>query len=560
VDTRGAEHKAREPQIRVLEEEARLKREQEARRGKAIGGEVAGGEIIGEESVQKAPVYNKCQYLYFRYVNPWIRPVIINVVVIYIYCVLLSIVTWRNANYFQQTHDYPRPPMIHPMRRPTDGWRPLILADWMYDLIPAPVYEGPSFQLTKLWVDFAVCIPVGAIFIVCLARKDIIRLTEYAAYTCCLFGIMYCTKILTNYPSPSGLDPSCTNPQHLTLGTWIFSNLTTDYCGDQMFSGHTLNTLLPLLMLNRIWYDWVGWDFRLPLQTRQKGPYGNRSHRGVKESAVQNPRRSENGELATTSGVDNVEPLERPRTVSTNNLSQSQEAIEHSSDAGSSSSSSGSSSSSEIGHRDSGNFNDQVNGYVEECDNRDNRSHQLSQEHNESERVIPIKDSHLYNIIDHDPFHSSVVRTYHVAEPLPFHNEEANYTDNNSDYFMSRRNYRRSPPFVLRNPRCIWCLLLLWRIVIVLWMVALGLALLRVRQHYSSDIITSIIVTILVSHNQRLGQTLVRFFYRPNFWNYRRTGFFSLVDLEPPFTKQQVSYYERLRFVGRGGGGSIFKP
>jgi hypothetical protein len=230
---------------------------------------------------------------------------------------------------------------------------------------------------------------------------------------------MYFTKIITLYPA-SELTESCLRADHRVLGTWVFKEVgTTDFCGDQMFSGHTNNTLLPMIILTRILYDIIGWDFR----------------------------------------------LRKPK----------------------------------------------------------------------------------------DDYHTEdYTRVYAVAETAPA--VHPTFTDNNHDIWFHPRplgggKWRDNRALVV----LVWSLVVFWRIAKWVIFAVFAYGLLRIRQHYTADILVSVIVQIFVLTNTRYMQALVRWIYRPNYWNYKRTGLFTFVKLRQPLTSEQVNYEERVDKVGRGG-------
>jgi hypothetical protein len=298
----------------------------------------------------------------------------------------------------------------------------LVLDDGLYHVIPRAPFNSPEYLRWKYYCDFCSFGFNCLVLIVCIVRRDVLRLLEQFGLHMTLYVLMYFTKVITLYPAPVFTE-GCMKPEHRELGMWVFKEVfTTDFCGDQMFSGHTNNTLLPLILFTRIIYDIVGWDFYL---RRRKDDY-------------------------------------------------------------------------------------------------------------------------------HEPEYSA---QYEVAESAPA--AHPTFTDANEDvWFHPRWDFREKSKIFYDNTPLrvvVWCLVTFWRIAKWVIMGFFVYGLLHIRQHYTADIFVSMIIQIILATNTRYVQSLVRWIYRPNYWNYKRMGLFNLVRLRQPLTPEQVNYEDRVAKLGRGG-------
>ena len=70
-------------------------------------------------------------------------------------------------------------------------------------------------------------------------RMDVIRWTEYIAIQWILFSFNALVHVSTTYPDAGGYQSSCIDPRKHVAGAWMWHWLSTAYCGDMMWSGHT---------------------------------------------------------------------------------------------------------------------------------------------------------------------------------------------------------------------------------------------------------------------------------------------------------------------------------
>ena len=91
-----------------------------------------------------------------------------------------------------------------------------------------------------------------------LIRMDMVRWSEYIAIQWILFSVNALVHVSTTYPDAGGYQSSCIDPDKHVAGAWMWHYITTAYCGDMMWSGHTQETLLPIIMIRRLMWDWLG--------------------------------------------------------------------------------------------------------------------------------------------------------------------------------------------------------------------------------------------------------------------------------------------------------------
>jgi hypothetical protein len=361
--------------------------------------------------------------LYYKYINPWIRIVVIGIPLLYLYSVLLSIATYRNARWRSETHDYPRPSIIHPIidNSLSPAFEPFIMPDLLFDVISPAKYPSSGFDSWQSFVDATAALFTVAFIVACICRRDMIRFAEYAGFQLEFFLIMIFTKILTNYPVSSGVTSSCRKGSDNSFNGWVASNFSFDYCGDQMFSGHTLNTVLPLIMLKRMLWDYLGWNF---------------SYSADKQAYLDQKEMQHIPQI----NADNVTNTNNPKINSSTSCF--------------------------------------------------------------------------------------------------FYNPIALYS---------------TPLWVQRHRHSVWLVVCFLRALAWFWTGLFVYGLLHIRQHYTADITVAIIVCCLLTSNTKIAHWNVRWFYRPNYWNYRETGVIPATKLTEFLNEEQLNYDIRVRKTGKGG-------
>lgn len=373
---------------------------------------------VSEVSKYTRPSYSRCAGIYYRYVNPWIRLLSL-IPILYFYSVLLNLTTYRDVKFQSQMANNTRPEMIHPIFDMSRNKTAFILPDVLYDVITPSPFPSAEYNSWKAFIDSSPGVWCSLAILFFIAQRNMLRLTEYTAIHMMLFVIQGFLKAFTNYPAPDGVQPSCNNPDYLVFGTWVFNNFTVDYCGDQMFSGHTSETVIAMILLRRLIWDYVGWGFA--------------------------------------------------RT-------EEQEAFNY------------------------------------ELIARQSRQYKLSQ--------VRIDDS--------------------------------SHHEGNEDFFFYEMDIYSTRKWVQRHRTLVWLAITSLRFVMLIWLFVFFYALLHNRQHYSADITVAVFMSNFICSCRTAQVLLIRWLYRPNYWNYLRTGLFP-VYLSEPLTCQQLNFERRMGRAGRGG-------
>ena len=193
---------------------------------------------------------SRCAYLWYRWVNPWCRMLLI-VVVLYLYVISSGVLTYRNNDFQDQmqrlvntvpnpsdpTATYPGdPPSTRPEREDDpsafpypylDGrtYVPFILRDLWFDFIPA--LQGDT---RVPWSNFADATPIiwnVIMLLMLLIRMDVVRWSEYIAIQWILFAVNALVHVSTTYPDATGYQSSCRDPDKHVSGGWMWHYVTT---------------------------------------------------------------------------------------------------------------------------------------------------------------------------------------------------------------------------------------------------------------------------------------------------------------------------------------------
>jgi hypothetical protein len=374
----------------------------------------------------------QCLSYYYRYINPWIRFLLI-LVALYLYSISSSVLTYRNNSFEEEMKSFGTAPGTYPLEEARDR-RWFILKDLMFEVIsPA---SGSVLQSLSCFADVSPLLFNCLLFMLLIARRDIIRFTEYSSIQIYMFLGNALVHIVTTLPDSHGLSETCIDRKYYSMGDWIYYTLTTSYCGDMLWSGHTANTLVPMIMIRRMIYDSIGWNISYKTSRYLQQNTSNR-----------------NSQLETIASTNEVET--REKFVSSN----------------------------------------------------------------EEERKANV----------------GAVAWQHDI------------------FFRTFNNSQENDQFVLRHIRLIWSGVTFIRMIFVFMFTALIYALIKIRYHYTVDIIVAIIVALLVSTNTQLIQALLRILYRPNYKNYKNNNPWSLVYLAGDLDEEQKEYEQRVRMAGIGG-------
>lgn len=365
------------------------------------------------------PKHSSCLKFYYHWINPWVRMLLI-VPVLYVYSIVLSVATYRNLLFQSQVENVPRPAITHPLYNLDRQSSPFILPDLLFDVIRPSPFPSLEYVRWKAFIDSSPGFWCVLVLVFFLAQRNIIRITEFLGIHIYLYIIQGLLKAFTNYPAASGVDESCYNKDHTVMGTWVVMNFSVDYCGDQMFSGHTSETLVAMILVRRMIWDYVGWGFA--------------------------------------------------RTAE--------------------------------------------------------------------------QEARNYDTIAQQAHEIKLART---------RIDNSTYAEGNTCMWFHSRDVNSAPPWVQKHRTLVWIVLSVLRFLMWFWFFLFMYALLHNRQHYSADIIVAVAMMLLLCTNGTILVATVRWFYRPDFWNYKKEGFFPRVYLKQPLTEEQLDYERRLTRVGRGG-------
>jgi len=201
---------------------------------------------------------------YTFYIRPALWMVVVLLISLYFFALMNNFATWL-TNHEADEYNYNPPSGLDTQRPASEQLTGTIgsggmfkLDDLTHRLIPQA--SGTSYTRWHLFVDYSLVIAMVVSVLFRFAMRDMVRLGEWAAVIIVLFILNGFVHVLTQYPDPWGSNGSCQDPDIRTYGSWIWNRFNTDYCGDQMWSGHTLNFIVALIMLRRVLYDLIGWD------------------------------------------------------------------------------------------------------------------------------------------------------------------------------------------------------------------------------------------------------------------------------------------------------------
>lgn len=171
--------------------------------------------------------------VYKKYINPWIRLLVI-LPILYLYSICSTILTYRHNKFQRELKCHKR----------------LVLPDLLFDLIPAASLQ--NFSQYQYFVDGTPLVTNLLFFVVCLRYKSKIHFVQYIVIQMVMFIGNSILHVVTTLPDSNGLNPACGNSMYKTLGFYMWYNFTTNFCGDMIWSGHTSNTLLAMILIVRI--------------------------------------------------------------------------------------------------------------------------------------------------------------------------------------------------------------------------------------------------------------------------------------------------------------------
>lgn len=208
----------------------------------------------------RASIWLRLQRFWVFYIRPWIFMLGAVLLVLYFFVVMNNIATWR-TNELADSRGY-LPAVGLDKNRPAAEQLPpdqiFILPDVMHNIFSAA--SGSSYLAWDYFVDMSLVVAIVVSLGLRLYQRDFVRLGEWAVIEVVMFGAGGILHALTVYPDPWGSNKSCQQTDHRSYGSWVWTNLTTEYCGDQMYSGHTFNFIVAVIMFRRSVYELLGWD------------------------------------------------------------------------------------------------------------------------------------------------------------------------------------------------------------------------------------------------------------------------------------------------------------
>jgi len=176
------------------------------------------------------------QTFYDDNVRPWIYILVFIVVILYIFLVSGNLTTYRNNSNSVFDMSFCNPLLArrqHRLQLPDLGfakWEP----------------QG------GFWMTFLTITPglaLGFLGLVVLYLRDIVFVTKIIWVEGIIMAIKAVAQVVTSLPDPYGKQGACTDEHFYTFGSWVFTRVSTEFCGDCIWSGHTFHTLFAILFI-----------------------------------------------------------------------------------------------------------------------------------------------------------------------------------------------------------------------------------------------------------------------------------------------------------------------
>jgi len=480
---------------------------------------------------------SRSSWLYYRWVNPWIRWLFI-IVILYVYALTSGVLTYRN-NVFQAEMQYllnikwkeayggdttTLPPSTRPTREEgesyqiyhdgqiytVDGYVPFILKDLWFEFIPAT--QG---SLRERWNGFVDSVPIIAnivMFLMLIARRDVIRLTEYIAIQMIMFSVNALVHVSTTYPDSAGQQSNCKDIDRQEYGSWMFRLITTSYCGDMLWSGHTANSIVPFIIIRRLMWDYIGWN--VTWSAADEAP----------NAETRNEYLSKHSQLF--SGWHNAHERNQLflQWMKANRVHDQRDAA--------------AASSQYTAPPATTNLESYAPSYPD--------ARPTAAQKGTADPEIVADELALQEHENHD-IHINVAAATAVGP------DQAPNTSSDVFFKVYKSPYS-TPAFVQKHRKAFWIGTTIIRFLLLVWITFLLIGIILIRYHYSNDVIIACFVSMLVCTNTHLLQWFVRILYRPNYTNYLSPrAFWKPVYLHWPLNDEQINYEERVRRVGIGG-------
>jgi len=95
---------------------------------------------------------------------------------------------------------------------------------------------------------------VAGMMILILSRRKYAVLAEFVWIEFLMLFSIGTIQVMTGYPDPYPKETVCGDTSLASDGSWIWSRVSTAFCGDCMWSGHTYHVLIGFIMMYRHFY------------------------------------------------------------------------------------------------------------------------------------------------------------------------------------------------------------------------------------------------------------------------------------------------------------------
>ena len=333
---------------------------------------------------------------------------------------------------------------------------------------------------------------------------------RYIAIQWILFSVNALVHVATTYPDAGGYQSSCIDADKHVAGGWMWHYITTSYCGDMMWSGHTQETLLPMIMIRRLMWDFLGWNLTWAATEPVPRHEALERHPWIFSGYHNDHERNQLFQRY----VQQHHELQAQGQAPAKQMHERKEDAE----AGSA---------------------PPLATYAP--------AYASTQSYGGPRTASAVADE--IALQPHERYDVNI----NVAAATELRPNQRPNVDHDIFFRIYKSPYK-TPDIVERHRALCFALATFVRVALVIWFPFLLVALLLCRYHYSADLLVAIFVTSLVCTNTHLLQWWVRCLcYRPYYHNVLYASPFRPMYLKWPLNSEQVNYEERIRRVGIGG-------
>jgi len=108
---------------------------------------------------------------------------------------------------------------------------------------------------TKTFINFMDATPAIGVVVMALvafSTRDPVIIAEVIWLESVDMLAKAVTQLVTSIPDSYGLQEPCRDPYFSNFGSWVFTRVSTVFCGDLLWSGHMWHFLFSVLMLQKI--------------------------------------------------------------------------------------------------------------------------------------------------------------------------------------------------------------------------------------------------------------------------------------------------------------------